>query len=135
MIIINVYNKNIRNSKDTAFVQPCAVSKRIRMTSDRQQCFSSLLITCVLSLSCVDVCECCYSTFSSFSCAFLMLFLFIIIFFCSSWYRRLTHCCVYHQQPILFNLPWSLSLFLSLPSSFPFLIYTTLCEKRRNFYV
>ncbi len=132
MIIINVYNKNIRNSKDTAFVQPCAVSKRIRMTSDRQQCFSSFLITCVLSLSCVDVCECCYSTFSFFRALFshsVILFLFFFFFFCSSWYRRLIHCCVYHQHPILFYLLWSLSLsFFSLSL---FIIYTTLCEKRR----
>ena len=40
--------------------------RRIRMTSDRQQCFLLyfFLNNCVLSLSCVDVCECCYFTFT-----------------------------------------------------------------------
>ena len=46
--------------------------RRIRMTSDRQQCFLLyfFLNNCVLSLSCVDVCECCYFTFTLFFSSF-----------------------------------------------------------------
>ena len=85
------------------------------MTSDRQQCFLLLffLRNCVLSLSYVDVCECCYFTFT------LVFFLFVMM---SSSHSLL---CLTSCTLLLTFVP---VFFSSL-----FIIYTTLCEKQQYF--
>ncbi len=97
------------------------------MTSDRQQYFLDhhlLLLfslrNCVLSLSCVDVCECCYFTFTLF---FFFFFLFIMMLSSHSLLCLTSFTLLLTFVPIFFFL-------------FPFfIIYTTLCEKKeRNLF-
>jgi hypothetical protein len=116
-IIINVYNKNIKQQIFCNRPTICSFTK-IRMTSGRQQrCPFFCLITCVLPLSCVDVCvsavilrsffarfslTASYSSFFFFSSSFVrhgIVVLFTVVFIIISILYSSTYFC-----PCLFFL-------------------------------
>jgi len=136
-IIINVYNKNIKQQIFCNRPTICSFTK-IRMTSGRQQrCPFFCLITCVLPLSCVDVC--------------VWVLLFYVLFFArfsltasySSFFFSSSSSFVRHGIVVLFtvvfiiiNILYSSTYFCPcLFFLFPFynIYYTMWKKKQRNF--